>query len=481
MWLGSYRLGVTFLAMVFFLGACGSKDKEGVKPDEHTDRTFEVGETNLTPDKDSLVSVLITFGNPGEIDQLIVRKSEAGYYLEEIAGKDLSESFTYQYKIQKEDPRRFKLVLKVEYTDGSESKNISLNINNLIPDESSSEEEGVREKLLVKKVTRIARVTGKTRGGENLPNPNLTDQKWNVGGTDLGIMWEMDPGRYGIFFGDTFGSDFAPNPNAPGPNGGSWRSNVLAFSEEQDLEYQGLTFESMVTDVSGKAKEVLPGARSGETSTIPTAAIRVNGIDYVHGFKVNSWDPDLSTSYSTVYKSTDNGQNWTRVEGVTFSSDSKFALVGYFEKDGYVYMVGTPTYRSKPAYLARFKTEDIEELNKYEYWNKDQGEWILGDEGQATAIFTGRVGELSLIYNQTYAKWIIAYFNGGEYNITMRVADDITGPWDQKFELASGAEYPQLYGSYFHPLSVKGDQLYFTMSMWEPYNVFLMKVELSDK
>ena len=46
-------------------------------------------------------------------------------------------------------------------------------------------------------------------------------------------------------------------------------------------------------------------------------------------------------------------------------------------------------------------------------------------------------------------------------------------------EDANGREYAQLYGSYIHPLSVTGDNLYFTMSMWMPYNVFLMKAELA--
>ncbi len=32
----------------------------------------------------------------------------------------------------------------------------------------------------------------------------------------------------------------------------------------------------------------------------------------------------------------------------------------------------------------------------------------------------------------------------------------------------------------FHPLSVNGDNLYFLMSMWMPYNVFLMKAEIAD-
>ena len=55
-----------------------------------------------------------------------------------------------------------------------------------------------------------------------------------------------------------------------------------------------------------------------------------------------------------------------------------------------------------------------------------------------------------------------------------------SGPWSEPYELANGREYAQLYGSYIHPLSVTGDNLYFTMSMWMPYNVFLMKAELAD-
>lgn len=85
-----------------------------------------------------------------------------------------------------------------------------------------------------------------------------------------------------------------------------------------------------------------------------------------------------------------------------------------------------------------------------------------------------------VIYNETHKKWIIAYFNADRYNITMRTAEDITGPWSEPYELANGREYAQLYGSYIHPLSVTGDNLYFTMSMWMPYNVFLMKAELAD-
>lgn len=53
------------------------------------------------------------------------------------------------------------------------------------------------------------------------------------------------------FFGDTFGSDFYPNFVNPGPNGSNWRSNVLLFSDDQDLS-DGLTINGATMDESGK-------------------------------------------------------------------------------------------------------------------------------------------------------------------------------------------------------------------------------------
>ena len=472
----SIRPLLLVLTITLLLAACGKADHEGVNPSPSAHNTFSVQQTKVSSDTDGKVEINITFTGLDDIEYLMIRKSGAGVFSEQVSKSRLSNNYKYTYNIQDGDPQTFQLVLNVHYTDGTDSKTTSVEIRN----KKGEVDDGTRAKLLVKKITRIARVTGRSISGEGLLNPNKTDQMWDVGGTDLGIIWEMDPGSYGIFFGDTFGNDLNPNPDNPGPNGSRWRSNVLAFSKNEDLD-QGIIFDNMATGGDGKAKELLPGAKAGSTSSIPTAAIRVNGVDYVHCFKVDSWNPNLSTKYSALYKSTDGGQNWAQVQDVTFSSDSRFALVGFFKKDGYVYIVGTPAYRNKPAYLARCKEEDMENKGNYEYWNGTAKEWVKGDESQATVLIPGSVGELSVIYNETYKKWIIAYFNGADYNITMRIADDITGPWDTKFVLATGADYPQLYGSYFHPLSTKGDYLYFTMSMWAPYNVFLMKVELSDK
>ncbi|RYE16881.1 MAG: hypothetical protein EOP45_16720 [Sphingobacteriaceae bacterium] len=50
-------------------------------------------------------------------------------------------------------------------------------------------------------VKKISRVTGVSLPGETLPNPNKTAEKYDVAGTDLGIMWALDKSRIGIFFG----------------------------------------------------------------------------------------------------------------------------------------------------------------------------------------------------------------------------------------------------------------------------------------
>ena len=147
----------------------------------------------------------------------------------------------------------------------------------------------------------------------------------------MGIVWELQPGRYGLFFGDTFGSDFYPNFVNPDPYGGSWRSNVLLFSEDSDLS-DGLVLYGAAMDETGNpARELCfggkDGRRNGDRTSIPTAAIRANGTDYVHYMNIRNW-AGWMTNYSSLYKSIDNGANWVRCQDVKFGSMSNFRQVG---------------------------------------------------------------------------------------------------------------------------------------------------------
>ena len=76
------------------------------------------------------------------------------------------------------------------------------------------------------------------------------------------------------------------------------------------------------------------------------------------------------------------------------------------------------------------------------------------------------------------------YLNQSEFAIELREAPEPWGPWSEPIEVLSGWETPPgtfgLYGSYMNPLYVDngGETIYFTMSLWDPYDVFIVKATL---
>lgn len=345
--------------------------------------------------------------------------------------------------------------------------------------------------LVLSNVKQIARVTGTPLPGEAIASPNSTAEQFDVAGTDLGIMWALDQSRIGIFFGDTNGAGFVASEKGGG-NGSNWRSNVLAFSNDTQLD-DGLTIASMVLDSAGKAAEICAGAKNNPGkyhTSIPTAAIRAAGVDYVHYMNIYDWagpDGRWLTNFSSLYASADDGKTWQRKEEVTFKSDSKFSQVAYAKKEGFIYMVGTLSGRGSAAYLARIGEQDMLNIDGYEYWNGNATTWIKNNEQAATPIIDGPVGEASLLYHEKYKRWIIAYSYDSAYAenpekkyhaIVYRDAEELNGVWSPLKTLLTAKTYPGLYSPYFHPLKNKGDKLYFTMSLWKPYNVYLMSADI---
>ncbi len=343
--------------------------------------------------------------------------------------------------------------------------------------------------LVLSNLEMVARVTGTPLPGEDFPAPNNTVQ-YDVCGTDLGIMWHMDGDRVGLFFGDTNGGGFAPQPGGGG-NGGNWRSNTLAFSEDTCLN-DGLTISGWALDGEGEAREVCAGAKTGDlehyNTSIPTGAVRAAGADYIHYMNIYKWDmPDgrWLTNFSSLYSSHDGGESWQREESVTFNTDSHFSQVAYAKRDGWVYMLGTRSGRGDDAYLARFREADILDMGKYRYW--DGLEWTAGDENAAAPVFCKPVGETSLMYLEEQQRWIVTYLldhnfdPADKYNahsLVYRESADLIN-WSEPHAITDSNEYPGLYCAYMHPLKSGGDKLWFLMSLWKPYNVFLMSADIS--
>ncbi|ACQ79887.1 carbohydrate-binding protein [Beutenbergia cavernae DSM 12333] len=310
-----------------------------------------------------------------------------------------------------------------------------------------------------------------------------TAAQWGVTGTDLGIMWDDGAGGVLTAFGDTFG-----DWTGPGGGGGDWRSNVLLRSTDTDLA-DGMTFDSAVEDTPGHAGEIIPSLKQPgvEHTTIPTAGIEVDGVQYLAFMSVRQWGPpgQWDTNFSRIAYSSDGGQTWNSTDGPTWENpgaatsegDHPFQMVAFERRDGYLYMFGTPNGRLGAAHVARVAEADILDKAAYEYWTGEGWESGEGADVRAAEIVAPNVAELSVRYDAHSQRWLMTHLDQN-LDLVLLSAPSPEGPWADRQVVASFADYPGLYGGYIHPWSPDGE-LYIALSQWDPYNVFLIRVGLT--
>jgi hypothetical protein len=320
-------------------------------------------------------------------------------------------------------------------------------------------------------LTRVARLTGES-------SINHTDSRWNVAGADLGHMFDMD-GRLYMVFGDTFGHGFTPPPGSgPAPD---WRSNVMAVITDRNPA-DGLTFDSMITDALGRAKELIPPRRDlGEVTDIPTNGIADGGRMFLHYMAVSHWGAagEWDLAHAGLAVSDDLGSHWTKL-GWSWPGATKFGQVAFARDGGYVYLFGIPGGRNGGVCLARVPEGSLAMQSAYRYYAGDADGapvWASG-ESAASQVVPAPVGELSVLWNGYLGRWTMMYLMGA--NIVIREAPRLTGPWSDPKTVVYASAYPGLYAPYMHPWLVEndGETIYFTMSEWGTYGVSLMKVRL---
>jgi len=337
---------------------------------------------------------------------------------------------------------------------------------------------------------RVARLTGKTlEADKELPNPNKTDERWNLGGTDLGTMCLLDGNSYALFFGDTVGDDYVPVENGGPGNASDWRSNVLAFSHDTDFS-DGVTFDSMLEDPSNPKRALYVTDRPDNFmfTSIPTGAVYLNGNIYMHYMywevAIRDHDTEGFSSYAVSY---DKGKTWVNEKDkLKFSWDSFFGMVAFGQKPGdpYCYMMGGQTnrnFRKSATKLARFMPEDILDKSQYEYWNSEMGKWIKSDESMASELFDGGYGEACLVWFEKYQRWLTIYTSAStKGQPAYRTAKDITGPWSE-VKTIQLKDTPGGYGPFILLPGVDspGDDLYMLLSEWPYYNVFVRKLSVA--
>ena len=299
-----------------------------------------------------------------------------------------------------------------------------------------------------------------TRKIGDLTGPGTSAKQWGVGGTDLGVPVRQPDGRIAYIFGDTFEND--------GVGGPGWRSPVLLRSQSGGLA-AGIEFTSAAG--GAYAKQILDYEHNEVHSTwLPTDAITIGDRMYLH-YMVNK---DLgNVLWSEIAFSDDNGENWLS-SGIRWAGDENQSLrqLWTWERgdDGYVYTLSTAFTRDRGIILHRVPEDQLLDKAAYEPWGF-AGAWAWGNP--ATEVLTGEFGELCL--RRVEDKWVLSWFNAGDYDITIKVFD---GPTANLYEaktykpIKGGAwgfeddtTVAQLYGGYIHPDSTL-HELHLIVSQW---------------
>ncbi|MDR1569937.1 MAG: DUF4185 domain-containing protein [Oscillospiraceae bacterium] len=338
-----------------------------------------------------------------------------------------------------------------------------------LPNKSSHLTDG----LLVAEVSKMAQITGED-------SANKTQSRFNVWGTDLGSMTEMEGIVY-MFCGDTFSTKDSDD----------WRSNVLFLIEDDDPS-NGLTITGTIEDKWGRSKELLISRKIDniQITIIPTNIFAIGDTLYCVYMSVKHWLPQggmWECGYSGLAKSEDKGQTWQKLNNVQWQGDSNFCQTANCLVGDTMYIWGIPSGRYGGVALMKVPVDGLEDFEAYSYYtgNDENGKpvWVKGSEGiyRAKAIINAPVGEISVIYNEYLGNFIMTYLHEGR-GIVMREGVMPWGEWGGEVMLASGTKYASLYGGFMCDKYVENDgqTFYFAMSQFFPiYNIMWMKAELT--
>ncbi|MCX6659142.1 MAG: DUF4185 domain-containing protein, partial [Candidatus Bathyarchaeota archaeon] len=145
-----------------------------------------------------------------------------------------------------------------------------------------------------------------------------------------------------------------------------------------------------------------------------------------------------------------------------------------------ILMWGTPAGRFGSIKLAKVNETKLLDKDQYRYYagiENSKPEWVQ-DQSSAVTVIDAPAGEMSVQYNEFLDRWIITYLrqNPASSEIVLREGENPWGPWSYPRALMSGDMYgPFMHSRYFEN---RGEQVYFTLSSWSEYNVYLYGITL---
>ena len=328
-------------------------------------------------------------------------------------------------------------------------------------------------------VTQLAQLTG--------PGAMNDTVQYLLEGADLGHMTTVGDRTYFVF-GDNFG---LRAPDTIGAGGEVWKSNCIAFTTDDDPA-DGITFDGWILDDLGQVKEVIPGDHKpndqvGEVTKIPTQMWAVGDALFMGYMSVHHWgEPGAWTAdHAGVARSLDDAQTWEIIPGLVWAGDSNFIQLAQAHVveagDTYVYLWGIPAGRFGGVKLMRVPADAnaVVDLGAYEYFSglaDDLPRWSK-DESDAATVLDASVGELSVLWSEHLGRWLLTTMvDNGSAVVFEGLAP--WGPWSEPHTITTQGETPGLYAPYTTPRYVSGERVYFTLSIWNPYQVFWYSMDL---
>ena len=304
-----------------------------------------------------------------------------------------------------------------------------------------------------------------------------------IKGTDLGIPVSLPSLKsWWFLFGDVNGQKTAEGGSA-----------VLQAEAPFDCSK---TFWKTYPD--GKYYQPLTSKRQpGDESTVPAGAIEVNGTLYIYAMRVDHWGgPDATDAHGVLFKN----QNGKFIEVFSWPVNEKHVntspVMGELNGQQVIFMAITGKYRTSPVYLAYVNPGEIENQNAYRYlvgldannapiWSEN-----INNAKPLSGMEDVEAGEISLVRNYKLGEYYLMFKNYQDNNSSFMLfsADNPYGPYSAPtrfYPCDTSASWMQpgwgtCYGGYIMPdnFGSNGKEIYFTVSLWKPYTVVLLKMEL---
>jgi hypothetical protein len=327
---------------------------------------------------------------------------------------------------------------------------------------------------------------------------NLMDDRaaaLGIGGADLGVS-VVDGSKLWMIFGDT--ASTGPAGAGPGSRPLVGASSVI----ESQLPFNCSSY-SWLTASGGKFYQPLRSARKAgfDESTVPAGAITLNGNIYIYSMQVDKWgSSNHADAHGVLFKQVVNGPF---TELTRWPMDKLFvntAPVAAELPDGtpVIFLATTAQYRHSPIYLAYIDPSEVGDAAGYHYLTGyDENGSPLWSTGMADAkplpgFENVWVGELSFLYDAPLKSYLLMFKDYRSKMFVLYWSSTPYGPFEGPLTFSpcgttsSRPEWMQsgwgpCYGGYMLPDSfgADGHDLYFDISLWDPYTTVLMTMRLS--